>query len=139
MMIRQAIEKDAESLLPLIEQLGYQLTQKDLLDNIIHHHTSGYDLFVAEAHDKLMGFISLHFYRYLHLKDSLGRITALCVDEAHRNFGVGALLLAYAEDHLKAQGCTLIELTSGSQREDAHRFYERHGYMEKRKRFIKKV
>ncbi|HJU46320.1 MAG TPA: GNAT family N-acetyltransferase [Chitinophagaceae bacterium] len=137
--IRQAVEKDALSLLPLMEQLGYKISETDLLENIQLHLTSGYNLFVAEAHGKLVGFISIHIYRYLHLKNSLSRITALCIDAERRSFGIGARLLAYAEEYIKSEGCKLIELTSGIQREDAHRFYERQGYVEKRKRFVKEI
>lgn len=137
--IRQVTTKDTSSLLPLVEQLGYKITGTDLLENIQLHLTPGYNLFVAEAHGKLSGFISVHIYRYPHLKNSLSRITALCIDAEHRNFGLGAKLLAHAEEYIKGEGCTLIELTSGIQREDAHRFYERQGYVEKRKRFVKEI
>lgn len=138
-IIRQVIEKDTPSLLPLMEQLGYKISEADLLENIQLHLTAGYNLFVAESHGKLTGFISIHFYRYPHLKENLGRITALCTDAEHRSFGLGGRLLTYAEEYLKSKNCKVIELTSGSQREDAHRFYERQGYIEKRKRFVKEI
>jgi GNAT superfamily N-acetyltransferase len=138
-VIRQVVEKDAPSLLPLIEQLGYKISEQNLLENIKLHLTPDYSLFVAEAQGKLIGFISIHIYHYPHLRESLSRITALCIDEEHRSFGVGVKLLVYAEEYIKSQGCSLVELTSGIQREDAHRFYERHGYEERRKRFNKNI
>lgn len=138
-VIRRVTEKDASSLLPLIEQLGYKISEAVLYKNIKRHLSTDYNLLVALVDDKLVGFISLHIYQYVHLEDSLSRITALCVDAEHRSFGIGAKLLMQAEEYIKSKGCKTIELTSGIQREDAHRFYERHGYIEKRKRFIKEI
>lgn len=138
-VIRRATEKDTSSLLPLIEQLGYKINETTLLENIKLHLSNDYNLFVALVNDEVVGFISLHIYQYVHLKDSLSRITALCVDAEYRSFGIGAKLLAYAEEYIKGKGCKIIELTSGIQREDAHRFYERYGYIEKRKRLVKDI
>ena len=138
-VIRRATEKDASSLLPLIEQLGYKISEAILLKNIKLHLSTDYNLFVALINDELVGFISLHIYQYVHLEDRLSRITALCVDAEHRSFGIGAKLLVHAEEYIKSEGCKIIELTSGVQREDAHRFYERHGYLEKRKRLVKDI
>lgn len=135
--IRPAAEKDVVPLIPLMEQLGYQINEADLLENVKLHLKPEYVLFVAEIAGKLIGFISIHIYQYPHLKDSLSRITALCVDADYRSFGIGGKLLAYAEEYIKSCGCKIIELTSGLQREDAHRFYEKYGYKEKRKRFVK--
>lgn len=135
--IRPATENDVVPLIPLMEQLGYQISEADLLENIKLHLSPAYALFVSEMAGKLIGFISIHIYRYPHLKDSLSRITALCVDANYRSFGIGGKLLTYAEKYIKSRGCKLIELTSGIQREDAHRFYEKYGYKEKRKRFVK--
>jgi GNAT superfamily N-acetyltransferase len=44
-----------------------------------------------------------------------------------RSQGVGAALLDGASKWAKDHGCTHIELSSGSGRVDAHRFYEREG------------
>lgn len=137
--IRSVTENDTAFLLPLMEQLGYHISEADLLENIKLHLKKEYALFIAEIPEKIIGFISIHIYQYPHLKESLSRITALCVDTNHRSFGIGSKLLAYAEEYIKICGCKMIELTSGIQREDAHRFYERQGYREKRKRFVKEV
>ncbi len=46
-----------------------------------------------------------------------------------RSRGVGAALMAHVEQRAKDAGCGLIQLTSDRQRLDAHRFYERLGYV----------
>ena len=46
-----------------------------------------------------------------------------------RSAGVGAALLAAAEDWARAQGFATMRVRSNVIRERAHRFYEREGYM----------
>ncbi|WP_429593976.1 GNAT family N-acetyltransferase [Arthrobacter crystallopoietes] len=56
------------------------------------------------------------------------RLTALVVDEAERSRGVGALLLEATEQVALDMGAPVLELSTSNQRQQAHRFYERHGY-----------
>ena len=51
----------------------------------------------------------------------------LVVDRAARGGGVGKALLAAAADWARERGCTHLALSSGWNRKDAHRFYEREG------------
>ena len=46
-----------------------------------------------------------------------------------RGRGLGARLMADAEDRARAAGCTVIQLTTNATRQDAHRFYTREGYV----------
>ncbi|MFZ5444811.1 MAG: GNAT family N-acetyltransferase [Myxococcota bacterium] len=45
----------------------------------------------------------------------------------HRGRGYGAKLLEHLEGLARDAGCRFLELDSGSNRLDAHRFYRRHG------------
>jgi GNAT superfamily N-acetyltransferase len=54
----------------------------------------------------------------------------LVTASAHRGKGYGAALLAFLNEHAKSLGCRYLELDSGSQRLDAHRFYRREGLEE---------
>lgn len=53
----------------------------------------------------------------------------LVTDESARSSGVGNALLAHVRAIAKARDCRSIELESGSQRIDAHRFYFREGFV----------
>ncbi|MDP1827080.1 MAG: GNAT family N-acetyltransferase [Archangium sp.] len=46
---------------------------------------------------------------------------------AHRGKKYGAALLSFLNGHALARGCRFLELDSGLQRLDAHRFYRREG------------
>jgi GNAT superfamily N-acetyltransferase len=56
--------------------------------------------------------------RHLYVDD-------LVTTAAARSGGVGRGLLAYLEDRARQAGCAWLELDSGTQRTDAHRFYLR--------------
>jgi GNAT superfamily N-acetyltransferase len=55
-------------------------------------------------------------------------IDELFVMPAHRGAGVGAALLAAAEQHFRAAGCTNVSLQIGRANEAARRFYRGHGF-----------
>lgn len=85
---------------------------------------------------RIVGFATTHFTPFLH-RPAAGRVTALAVLPECQGRGIGRALLARCEEILFAQGCDRIELTSGSQRLDAHRFYRAAGYDETGVRFVK--
>ena len=51
----------------------------------------------------------------------------LVTDAATRSNGYGAALLDWLAEYARAQGCDSLQLDSGVQRFDAHRFYFRQG------------
>ena len=56
------------------------------------------------------------------------QVESVRVADALRGQGVGAALMADAEERARAAGCTLIQLTTNSARTRAHTFYTRLGY-----------
>lgn len=57
------------------------------------------------------------------------QIEAVRVAATHRGGGLGAAFLAWAEAYAAGRGATLAQLTTDRQREDAHRFYQREGWV----------
>lgn len=57
-----------------------------------------------------------------------GTIEAVRVAREVRGGGLGRVLVRWAVDEAARQGCALVQLTSDTTREDAHRFYERLGF-----------
>ena len=51
----------------------------------------------------------------------------LVTDEARRSTGVGHALIAYMEGVVRERKCDALTLDSGTQREQAHKFYFREG------------
>lgn len=57
-------------------------------------------------------------------------VEAVRVSGAHRSGGIGAAMMRWVIDTAAPQtGSTLIQLTSDARRTDAHRFYERLGFV----------
>lgn len=59
--------------------------------------------------------------RFLYIND-------LVADSTGRGKGVGKALMDYAVAEAKARDCVAVSLSSGTQREQAHRFYFREGF-----------
>ncbi|PKW27554.1 acetyltransferase (GNAT) family protein [Phycicoccus duodecadis] len=57
------------------------------------------------------------------------QVEAVRVASTARGAGLGAALLAWAVDHGRARGAVLAQLTTDLRRTDAHRFYERLGWV----------
>jgi GNAT superfamily N-acetyltransferase len=64
-------------------------------------------------------------------------VIALVVTPEAQRHGIGRQLLRDAERRARQAGAARIELTSGSQRTDAHAFYRACGYSDGTLRFIK--
>jgi GNAT superfamily N-acetyltransferase len=59
----------------------------------------------------------------------LAQIEAVRVAAGYRNRGLGAAMMRWAVDQARGRGCALVQLSSDRAREDAHRFYERLGFV----------
>ena len=60
---------------------------------------------------------------------SRAQIEGVRVSAAHRGQKLGEKIMQAAIDRARADGCSLVQLTTDRSREDAHRFYERLGFV----------
>ncbi|NKI72234.1 GNAT family N-acetyltransferase [Collimonas pratensis] len=58
------------------------------------------------------------------------QIEGVRVAAAHRGKGIGEALFEQAIGYAREQGCGLVQLTTDKSRDDAHRFYQRLGFVE---------
>ncbi|WP_417767395.1 GNAT family N-acetyltransferase [Stappia sp.] len=56
------------------------------------------------------------------------QVESVHVDPALRSQGLGARMMAFAEERAREEGCVLLQLASNAARTRAHAFYERIGY-----------
>ena len=66
-------------------------------------------------------------YHLACLEDAGEVVDDLVTDGERRSKGYGATLLAWLADRARAAGCAKLDLDSGVQRKDAHRFYHAQG------------
>ena len=136
--IRRARPADCGHIAVLFGQLGYEATAAQLRDRLAALEPSTADLVLVATHDDVItGCISLHILPLFHAAGGLGRITSLVVDGHWRGRRIGAALMDAAGAWFAAQGCLKMEVTSGNQRLDAHRFYAAHGMARDSQRFSK--
>jgi GNAT superfamily N-acetyltransferase len=87
-------------------------------------------LAVAAMGDEVVGTIQISFIPGMARKGAWrGQIEAVRVAAGHRGSGVGQQMFEWAIGQCKARGCDLVQLTTDKERPDAHRFYERLGFV----------
>jgi PhnO protein len=94
---------------------------------------------VAWAHSLAVGYLSCHIQNLLHHGGLVGEIQEMYVNENGRGHGIGKLLIDKTKEIARARGVLQLEVTSGFKREDAHRFYEREGFVNTHKKFTHKL
>jgi len=142
MMIREAKPTDAEYIQQINNQsLGYELDLKTTTIQLTKILSStNARIFVAELENQVIGYV--HGCDYdctyaLPFKD----VKALAVSVEYQNMGIGKKLIKQLEKWAKADGCDGVRLVSGIARIEAHEFYLRCGYQERKlqKNFFKLV
>lgn len=133
--IREAISGEEERVVTLYEwlfappgsrppQWDEERARRALTEAIVSPQSA---VFVAEDGDALVGWCTA----YLELNSvRFGRrcwVEDLAVHPNHRSAGMGAALLDAAKEWAREAGATHLELDSGLDRTDAHRFYDREG------------
>ncbi len=126
-MIKEAVT-DAEILAtyPVMKQLRLHLVEDEYLETVERMQRSGYRLAAATQGGEIRcvaGFRIVEFLAYgkfLYVDD-------LVTVEYTRSEGHGKRMLDWLADVAREEGCWSLQLDSGVQRHDAHRFYFREG------------
>ncbi|MEX3010946.1 GNAT family N-acetyltransferase [Hoeflea sp. TYP-13] len=81
---------------------------------------------VARHSDKVLGFVGLR----LHPEDKMGEVYVLAVDPDHQRQGVGATLMAFAEQQIRKAGMDIVMVETGGDpgHQPARAAYESAGY-----------
>mgnify|MGYP000850876299 FL=1 len=102
-----------------------------------HHIIIGYE---NDRVRKIVGFVHAEFYESLYMETGLN-ILALAVDSKFQGQGIGKKLMSSIEEYALKNNISFIRLNSNVYRIEAHKFYERIGYVcdKTQKRLIKKL
>ena len=132
MNVDLAVDADADALAKLSGELGYPSTAEQIAGRLIAL-PEDHRVWVARAEGGLVvGWIHAYVARHLVL-DPYIEIGGLVVGEGERGRGIGPRLIDQACDWARALGCDRVGVHSNVVRSDAHRFYEREGFvLEKR-------
>ena len=87
-------------------------------------------LVVAANGQDVVGTMQLSFIPGLAHRGALrAQIEAVRVHEDYRGQGLGARMFEWAIAEARGRGCALVQLTTDKTRTDAHRFYDRLGFV----------
>lgn len=138
--LREAVRDDVPAIVELLvdDQLG---AGRDgaTIDSGLKPYWDAFDaigadpahlLLVATDEEEVVATMQLSFIPGLARRGALrAQIEALRVRQDYRGRGLGAALFAWAIDESRRRGCALVQLTTDKARADAHRFYERLGFV----------
>jgi len=138
--LRSAMIADADDVARLLSELGYPCDIDDAAERIDAIAANDRQALVLARRDgAVCGLVALDFMYYLPLGTITCRVTALVVTPTAQGLGIGRQLLKEAERRARTGGASRIELTSGSQRTEAHAFYRACGYKDSSVRFVKQM
>ncbi|WP_021027009.1 GNAT family N-acetyltransferase [Comamonas sp. B-9] len=97
-------------------------------------------LVVAELDGQVVGTLQLSFVPGLsHTGAWRGQIESVRIAAQLRGAGAGQQMLEWAVAQCRARGCTVVQLTTDKSRADAHRFYEKLGFVSSHLGFKRKL
>jgi GNAT superfamily N-acetyltransferase len=116
----------ASDVYPVLRQLRTDLTRDGLAGVYREGHPLGLRFLAAYRNERCVGVAG---WRVIATTAGIRKLYVddLVTDAHERGTGVGAALLAELRTRGAARGCRLLDLDSGVQRGDAHRFYMREG------------
>jgi GNAT superfamily N-acetyltransferase len=87
------------------------------------------ELIVAELDGDVIGTLQLTFTPSISFQGSRRcTVESVRVDTKYRGLGIGREMMLWAIERAKEMGCVSMQLTTNSERKDAHRFYENLGF-----------
>ncbi len=136
--VRRATRADVPALVALLadDPLGAGRETPDGDMSAYHRAFAAIDadpnqlLVAATDGDRVVATLQLTFVPGLSRGGALrAQIEAVRVHADHRGRGLGEALFGWAVDEARRRGCVLVQLTTDKSRGDAHRFYERLGFV----------
>jgi GNAT superfamily N-acetyltransferase len=115
-----------QDMLPVLRELRPHLDETSFAAVYAEGHPQGLRFLAAYDGGRCVGVAG---WRVLALAFAVRKLYVddLVTTSAGRSRGVGHALLTELEARARAAGCTVLDLDSGVQRHDAHRFYFREG------------
>lgn len=139
-VLRRAVRQDIEAIVALLaaDQLG-ATRDRVAAEEDLYPYLRAFDAIDADpAHlllvgiddDQVLATMQLSFLPGLARRGALrAQIEAVRVRQDYRSRGLGAALVEWAIAEARRRQCALLQLTTDKSRADAHRFYERMGFV----------
>ena len=142
---RKAVEADLPFIVRLLTEDAVRVTEDRPEEPFHPRYVAALDelgrdpnqmMMVAVLDGDTVGTIQLTFIPGI---SSLGMkrclVEAVHIAPAHRSKGLGSEMIQWAIAQARERGCGMVQLTSNKKRLDAHRFYERLGFLKSHEGF----
>ncbi|HEY9762511.1 MAG TPA: GNAT family N-acetyltransferase [Trichocoleus sp.] len=131
-------ETDLLRCFPVVMQLRPHLSQTQFVDQVLQQQQEGFHLAYLQDQDAVKAIAG---YRYMNTlaHGQILYVDDLVTDANSRSQGYGQQLIAWLFEQARTQDCRSLQLDSGVQRTDAHRFYFREGLVINSFRFAKSI
>lgn len=136
MQIREITLQELDIAYEVVKELRGDLSYNDYEDLVYEMRHQEYKMFGIFEKERLITYaglsilINLYHKRHLYLFDLVTR-------SSHRSGGYGEKMMEFLYDYAKIRQCENLVLSSGLQKEDAHRFYEKEGFDKRSYLFVK--
>lgn len=137
--IRRARPGDVLAIVHLLAADAIREMDEDLSESLPQAYTDAYEriaadpkqlLVAAESDGEVVGTLQLTFIPYLMYRGgTVAQIEAVRVAAHLRGKGIGEQMVRWAIERAQEHGCVRVQLTTNKARTDAHRFYERLGFV----------
>lgn len=139
-MIEFSKLEDGEDIYSLICNLENKKINKEHFDCVFKHAMQNEDvIFLVYRDEKVYGFLSFKIHHYLHHDKNTGEIVELIVDPNKRGMHIGSQLIEKIEEIARVNNLEQIELSTSTYRTEAHRFYEKNGYIKSHYNYTKEI
>lgn len=86
-------------------------------------------LIVAEINGEVIGTLQLTYTPSISFQGGKrATVESVRIDEKYRGQGIGREMMLWAIERARTDGCISMQLTTNTEREDAHRFYRNLGF-----------
>lgn len=128
--VRRMKKKDAADVALLSAQLGYPLSEKQILKNIkAVRKNKEHDAFVAKDNKKITGWIGVA--KIIMIESApYCEINGLVVDEDYRGKGIGKILIEKAKQWGREKALATMRVRCNVKRTETHSFYTHLGFTE---------
>ena len=142
--VRRAVVEDWPQVAGLLVELGRDVSPSAVSNPSYVIRFGGHlalresrTLVAEEPGGRLLGLVDMEFRQRLGHPRPQAWINDLVVTAPMRGHGVGAALLAHAEELALKRGCFRMSLETAGWREATHTFYMRQGWRDNGKWFVK--
>ena len=138
-LIRRARRDDVPEIVRLLADDPVGRTREALTQPLPERYYQAFEAIEADPHQflavveqagRIVGTFQLSFIPGMSLQGAWrAQIEAVRIDHSLRNQGLGRVVMQWAIEQARQRGCTLVQLTTHKSRRDAHRFYQRLGFI----------